>query len=169
MGPAKLRSGPSKPRSLSWARRLRILRDERGTASTETVMMMPAFIIIWGSVFFVFQGARKIVEMNVRIREDAWTRAYGSCSSDPSGTTYSASSSGSSTTGDVPVFGGAILDMMFTEFYAQRQTSQAAPPILGGRTKNYRGEHLWICNENPEDYSLTNTISEVWSMFGVGG
>ena len=37
-----------------WDRRLRLLRDERGTASTETIMMMPAFLIIWGSVVYVF-------------------------------------------------------------------------------------------------------------------
>lgn len=158
-----------RPRDLGrrgWGRRFRLLRDDRGTASTETIMMTPAFLIIWGSVFYVFTLGRNIVEMNVRIREGAWQRAYDGCRSTPdSPTRISEGSTGSSSTGDAAIL-GSILDTIFTEFHAARNGSVDQPPVLGGDTQQYRGDMLWMCNEDPEDYSIVNFISSAWGSFG---
>lgn len=154
-------------RSVGWSRRFRVLRDERGTASTETVIMMPAFLVIWGSIVYVFSLGRSIVEMNVRIREGAWQRAYDGCRTTPdSPTRLSEGSSGSSSTSDVPLFASMILDTIFTEFHASRNGSVDQPPVLGGDTQSYRGDMVWMCNEDPEDYDVANFIASAWGSFG---
>ncbi len=146
-----------------WGRRLRLLRDQQGTASTETIMMMPAFIIIWGSVFYVFTLSRNIVEMNVRIREGAWQRAYDGCRTTPDDPTRVADGeTGLSSTGGIPGFFGAIMDTLFDEFTASRSSSVDQPPVLGGETQNFRGAMVWMCNEDPEDYDIANMISSAW-------
>jgi len=130
-------------------------------------MMMPAFLIIWGSVVYVFSLGRSIVEMNVRIREGAWTRAYDGCETTPdSPTRISEGSSGDSSTSDVPLFASMILDTIFTEFHASRNGSVEQPPVLGGESQSYRGDMIWMCNENPDDYDVANFIASVWGSFG---
>ncbi|GAB4201900.1 MAG: hypothetical protein OHK0013_14470 [Sandaracinaceae bacterium] len=155
-------------RRAGWSKRLRLLRDERGTAGTETVIMTPAFLIIWGSIVYVFSLGRSIVEMNVRIREGAWQRAYDGCRTTPdSPTRISESSSGSSSTSDVPpLFASMILDTIFTEFRASRNGSVDQPPVLGGESQSYRGDMIWMCNEDPEDYDVANFIARAWGAFG---
>ncbi|MFN7699563.1 MAG: hypothetical protein ACK6CU_06985 [Deltaproteobacteria bacterium] len=154
----------------AWRRRLRLLRDDRGTASTETVLMMPAFLVLWGSVFYVFTLGRNIVEMNVRIREGAWQRAYDGCRSTPESPTRIGGDAfdGSGATGstDTPLF-GSVLDMLFREFHASRTGDVEQPRVLGGETQRYRGDMLWMCNEDPEDYEVANFISEAWGAFGL--
>jgi hypothetical protein len=156
-------------RSTQWSRRFRLLRDERGTASTETIMMTPAFLIIWGSVFYVFTLGRNIVEMNVRIREGAWQRAYDGCRTTPDSPTRIGDGAfdGSGATGstDTPIF-GSIMSMFFEEFHASRNGSVEQPPVLGGETQRYRGDMVWMCNEDPEDYDIANFIASAWGSFG---
>lgn len=152
-------------RAHSW--RARLLRDERGAAMTETVIMMPAFLILWGSVFYVFTLGRNIVEMNVRIRQGAWQRAYDGCRTTPEAPTRIAEGeTGLSSTGGLPGFFGRILDTLFDEFTASRSGEVAQPPVLGGESQRYRGAMVWMCNEDPEDYGFANMVARAWSAIG---
>lgn len=131
--------------------------------------MTPAFLIIWGAMFYVFMLGRNIVEMNVRIREGAWQRAYDGCRTRPAAPTRIGSSGydGSSSTGDTstPIF-GSILDMLFDEFHASRSATVDRPPVLGGDAQTVRGDMIWMCNEDTEDYNVANFIARAWSSFG---
>ncbi len=155
------------PARAGWARRFRLLRETRGTASTETIMMTPAFLIIWGAVFYVFMLGRNIIEMNTRLREGAWQRAYDGCQSTPASPTRVASaSSGGGVDTSAPIF-GSLLDLFFEEFRVSRSGSVSQPPILGSSSRSYRGDALWMCNEDLSDYDITNFISRLWSSISI--
>ena len=78
------------PLPKTWIRRL--LADEEGAATTETVIMIPMFVIVWGCIVYVTQVFQATIEMRSRIRRDTWAYAYNSCEDMPdTGTNLSVS------------------------------------------------------------------------------
>lgn len=148
------------------SRHFRLLEDERGAAMTETAIMLPVLILIWGGILYAFTLAQQIVEMSVRTRADAWTYSYGSCQDEPSNTDitdgqYSAASEGD-TSADVP-FGDRIMNLFLTQFHANRHGEATAPTQIGGATNEFHHDEAWLCNENLDNtvYNVTDMVSNI--------
>ena len=60
-------------------RKSRILRDQRGTAITEAVIMMPTLILVWPAILFGYQLARQLTSMTNELRSDTWAYHYAAC------------------------------------------------------------------------------------------
>jgi len=60
-------------------RRDRERRGERGAASTEALIILPFFFIVWGALFFSHRLAEKKVVVNEIARTCAWARMTGGC------------------------------------------------------------------------------------------
>lgn len=143
-------SKPVRPRT-SFVRRL--LADTRGTATTETVIMLPMFIIVWGCIFFVFVFFQRTIEMRSLTRRDTWLYAYTSCVTDPgNGTELSAPDEAR------PINLGSMAStiMRFLPGFTIQRSSGARtasvsrPQVLGGGSIGLR-DRMWVlCNEEPQ-------------------
>lgn len=61
-----------------------LLCDEEGNATTETVIMIPFFIIVFGAILYMGQGYEHAVDNAAKDREHAWAYVMDDCrSSDP--------------------------------------------------------------------------------------
>jgi len=59
---------------------MRRSRDgERGAASTEALIILPFFFIVWGALFFSHRLSEKKVVVNEIARTCAWARMTGGC------------------------------------------------------------------------------------------
>ena len=52
---------------------------ERGAATTEALIILPFFFIVWGALFFSHRLSEKQVVVNEIARTCAWSRMTGSC------------------------------------------------------------------------------------------
>ena len=147
------------------SRRFRLLEDERGAAMTETAIMLPVLILIWGGILYAFTLARQIVEISVRTRADAWSYSYGACQSEPGETaiTSGAYSAGDADTSPSVPFGDRIMNLFITQFHANRHGSATAPTQIGGQTNEFHHDEAWLCNENLDNtvYDIANMVSNI--------
>jgi Flp pilus assembly protein TadG len=58
-------------------------RNERGAALTETVVVVPVFIILLAGMLFFHQTVAKMQRSMLAARRDAWTRAIQGCRDGP--------------------------------------------------------------------------------------
>lgn len=137
------------------SRRLGLLADEQGTAMTETAIMLPALILIWGGILYAFTLANSIITMNAQLRRDAWTYAYSGCEGDqPSESDFSESSfDGGGDIPDLPIL-STLMNLAFDENYSNRQGSTTAPTVIGGATNEFSTQQLWMCNEDRSGWSI---------------
>lgn len=137
-------------RKLGFVRRL--LADTRGTATTETVIMIPMFAIVWGCIFFVFTFFQNTIRMRSLTRAHTWAYSYVGCSGSGPGTTLerqggSIISAVSSGDGDVD----GIISGLFalSTGHGSRTSSVARPAVLGTGSLQLR-DGLWVlCNDVP--------------------
>ena len=151
------------PRQSPLSRRFRLLSDEKGTAMTETAIMLPALILIWGGILYAFTLAQQIVQMHVAVRRDAWTYAYSGCNDEPDGETAISEESyrdGAPDTDTGTPFGN-IMNLFIDQFHANRNGEATAPSVIGGHTNAYHSDITWLCNETVSDYSIVSGISNV--------
>lgn len=59
-------------------------RRQRGTASTEALILLPFFFIVWGCLFFTHSRLEQKVVVNEIARTCAWERMSSSCLAPPS-------------------------------------------------------------------------------------
>lgn len=143
------------------------LRDVAGHATTETVIMIPVFIAIWGGIWYTHQRHRKAINMAQYTRAHAWAHAYDACEGDP-GTTQiqeTETSDAGFVNGVVDLlFGtGLIPGMRFHEVVGERETSLERPAVLGEGTVTMRHNLTLLCNEEIQG---EKTFWEVaWGMF----
>lgn len=154
-----------KPPQRSLGRRLRLIEDERGAAMTETAIMLPVFLVIWGGILYTFVLARSIVDMQVNVRRDAWTYAYAGCRGDTGDTNISEESLSPSGAPDVtiPLF-GAIMDFVAEQFHANREDDVSASSLR--RENHISVDDTWVCNEHHDDYGIANLGAGIFDMFG---
>ena len=134
--------------------RLGLLADEQGAAMTETAIMLPSLILIWGGILYAFTLAQSIIEMNVQLRADSWTYAYSGCEGDQGESNFSTSSfDGGGDVPDLPIL-GSLMSLAFDENYSSREGSATAPSVLGGATNNYSTQQLWMCNESRDGWEI---------------
>jgi hypothetical protein len=173
-----------------WWRRL--LSDERGTATTETVIMIPMYAIVWGCIVYVTQFFQETHEMRARLRRDTWAYGYTGCTDAPStltnipeptrgiipdttGGAFEGSASGGGSTGESGGIGGLfnavdniisyIPGLNFQTITPNRTTSLDRPNVIGGGRMNMAADLTLLCNEEPQGV-ISFVIDAVRSAFG---
>jgi hypothetical protein len=132
----------------------RLLADTRGTATTETVIMIPMFAIVWGCIFYVFTFFQRTITMRSLTRGHTWAYSYIGCTGSAPGTTLdrqggSIIPGGSSSSGDSGV--DSIISGLFglSTGHGSRSSSVARPQILSGGSLPIRDELFVMCNDVP--------------------
>lgn len=132
----------------------RLLVDTRGTATTETVIMIPMFAIVWGCIFYVFTFFQRTITMRSLTRGHTWAYSYVGCTGSAPGTqldrqggTLIPSTSTSSGDGGVD----SIISGLFglSTGHGSRNTTVARPQILSGGSLPIRDELSVLCNDVP--------------------
>lgn len=163
----------------------RFLADTRGTATTETVIMIPVFAIVWGCIHYVTVHFAATHEMRSRLRRDTWAFAYTACQdapstptdltnrsrgllpNDPEGTagTVEGGSGGGALAGIddilsyIPGLNFETLVGTRSDFHTPR------PAILGGGQMDLAADITILCNERPQGV-LSAIFDMVRSAFG---
>ncbi len=130
----------------------RLLADTRGTATTETVIMIPMFAIVWGCIFFVFSFFQRTITMRSLTRGHTWAYAYIGCSGTGPGTTLdSTSASQSISSGGIPGIVDGIIGALFEirVGHGHRTATVHAPRVTGGDTMNLTDDNYVTCNRVP--------------------
>jgi hypothetical protein len=150
----------------------RLLADTRGTATTETVIMIPMFAIVWGCIFFVFTFFQRTITMRSLTRAHTWAYSYVGCSGTGPGTTLEQvgagllGGGGSSNDSDV--------DSIISSLYAlrsghgTRQSSVARPRVIGGGSLSLSDGYWVMCNDVPR--GVADYFGQfVGRLLGFGG
>lgn len=149
----------------------RLLGDQKGAAMAEAVIMLPAMILIWGIILYIHFGFRDAQRNMATLRDDAWTHAFGGCTTShgapteiaPNGAFDGESRGGISGLGDALRWVSSNL-FFIDEFGARRRLDIARPRSLGGGTKTLEWELLMLCNEQQRDDS--DPLWEIWADLG---
>ena len=168
----------------------RLLADERGAATTETVIMIPMYVIVWGCIVYVSQHFQNTIEIRARVRRDTWAYAYGACGDAPGTNTSMATSRGlvpdaSGASGDPEgsarggggTLGGGIVGAIdnilsyipglnFRTAVGSRSDFRTRrPAVIGGGELQVAANLTILCNERPQG-ALSFIWSAVRSAFG---
>ena len=61
---------------------MKLLRNEEGSIYAEAVVVLPAFILVWTLVTFVFNGYEATSQIGVDVRREGWAHAQNHTSND---------------------------------------------------------------------------------------
>jgi hypothetical protein len=144
----------------------RLLADTKGTATTETVIMIPMFAIVWGCIFFVFTFFQRTITMRSMTRGHTWQYAYAGCHGSGPGTTLSTEGGSiisAVSSGDSSVDG--IIAGLFAlgTAHGHRSASVTRPQVLGGGQIGIRDELYVLCNDEPR--STVSYLAQFVSSF----
>jgi hypothetical protein len=148
---------------------LGFIRDVAGNATTETVIMIPVFVVIWGGIFYTHQRYRKAINMAQFTRAHTWAHAFEGCEGDPPGTSTTIGERAESHDGFIDgavsmLFGSGILPgFQLDEIEGRRRTSLERPAVLGEGTVNMGYNVVMLCNERRQDDG--SFWDAAWGMF----
>ena len=148
---------------------LAFLREKAGNATTETVIMIPVFIAIWGGTVYTQQRYRHAINMAQYTRGHVWQHAFDSCNGSPPSSTEISEDIDMGSEGLISgatslLFGSGILPgFQFTEIQGNRDTSVERPAVLGEGNVTMRHSLVVMCNEQTQG---DRGFAEVaWEMF----
>jgi len=160
---------PQKIRKRGW---LGLLRDVAGNATTETVIMIPVFIAIWGGIWYTHQRHRKAVNMAQYTRAHTWEHAFDGCDGDTPGTNTRIAEGRFSGEGAISgivdlLFGeGLIPGFAFDEVEGRRTASLQRPAVLGEGSVSMGDNLVMLCNEQTQEHG--GFARTAWRMFFGG-
>ena len=160
-----------KPQKLRKRGFISLLRDIAGNATTETVIMIPVFVGIWGGIWYTHQRYRKAINMTQYTRAHTWAHAFNACNGGAGGST-NISTGGYSGDGAISgavdlLFGsGLIPGFNFDEIEGRRNTSLSRPAVLGEGTVSMEHNLVVLCNE--EIQGERGFARTAWRMFFGG-
>lgn len=153
------------------------INDTRGAAMVEGVIVFPLFIIVFAAVLYYHQAYSVKLERNNKARSCAWTYSVSGCKKKPEGCPITnigeagfsgideglegrkavfpeggtpGVSDGRSGLGEVLGSGNALLLALLglkQGIVAQPSREVEMPSLLGGATRNIRGNYSVMCNE----------------------
>ena len=150
---------PQKPRQRRGLRDL--LRCTLGSASTEAVVMLPFFIIVWGCIIFVSNRYERAVDISQDARKCAWQHVMSACENDvecpiADGANLADADFPGAASGYLDDMGASLpfVDWMFEGLFgkditAGADTSVTAPEVAGGGSRRVAGAMALTCNEKP--------------------
>lgn len=145
-----------------------LLRDIVGHATTETVIMIPLLVAIWGGIWYTHGRYRKAINMAQFTRAHIWQHAFASCEGSPPGSTRISTGgfSGDGFIGGVTeliVGSGIIPGFQFQEVEARRDTSIERPAVLGEGTVRMGHTMVLMCNETVQ--GERSFARDAWGVF----
>ncbi len=167
------RHSPAKKRAKTPTKKLRRpgllgwLRDVAGNATTETVIMIPIFVVIWGGIAYTHQRYRKAINEGQLARAHVWQHAFAACEGGPpSGNTRIGESSD-----DSSGFISGVVDLLLTiapgfsidEIRGERQDTVDRPAVLGEGSVNIEHSLTVMCNE--PDRGDPTLWDAAWGLF----
>ena len=152
--------------------------DERGSAITEAVIMIPAFLIIWASVLWVNTKYQQQIFAHTIARECGWRRATDGCPDDdnnPEATrcqfqsgqdlndAWAGQNNPTATAQSNVNFVDSLESIMLGKaITANRQMTAKVPKILGSKTLTYTAPMWLSCNEKKGGMKLGDLIGKAW-------
>ncbi len=165
-----------------------LLRDQRGHAMAESVIMIPFFIIVWGSIIYVAQGFESTVDTYALTRGHAWAHVMDNCRCDPTRRVCRGQDRDTQILDATePVFGPvgdlfALIDEVlslipfFSDYWPgwiteerefRRSASVDKPSVLGGGALSVGSTIILMCNEQPQDVDLDELSLRAWNFLGI--
>lgn len=147
-----------------------LLRDTRGAAMTETVIMLPFFILVFGCIVYAYNVHEAWLDTANRTRQHAWRHASDSCEgSVPDGTRSSTSTVETGTAMgaiSTTLTLGLMPDPEMEEVSMSRSDEVGKPKVLGEGSYGVGHGLTVMCNEETTD--VDDTIHDAyWGMFGL--
>jgi hypothetical protein len=152
-----------------------LLRCIRGSATTEAVIMLPFFAIVWGCIIYCSHRYERATEVQAVARGCAWRHAKDNCDTDTrcsispgadvSDTTEIQGdiASAQSSAGDWGAIGSVIDLLSGQDITATYNGSVQKPEVIGGGTANLVGQMALTCNIAPSG-DLGDIISGAWNQ-----
>lgn len=144
-------------------------REVAGNATTETVIMIPVLVAIWGSIFYTQQRYRRAINMAQYTRAHTWAHAFNSCEGGGGtgqtriSTDVEAADGFISGAVDLLFGSGIIPGFQFDEIEGRRETSLDRPAVLGEGTVTMEHNIVVMCNEQTQ--GDRGFASMAWEMF----
>lgn len=129
---------------------------------TETVIMLPVFILVWTGIIFVYQGYDRRIQVMQQTRAEAWSFAMNQCQGGSFSTSNYAVVSGIS--GLIATLGTPYRPDPVMEFTASRQTSIDSPEALGGETVQLSHRMNLMCDEKTQKLKW-RVHAVAWAIF----
>jgi len=159
-------------------RQNRSRRDgERGAATTEALIILPFFFIVWGALFFSHRLSEKKVVVNEIARTCAWAQMTGGCTEPQSPRCNFSNSTQQLSDDDLEGSRASLInyntrlesfELFFNDMFgpyfratfgADREATVPKPRQIGGGEFNVGTEFSEMCNEVPGDETVP-TVSE---------
>lgn len=152
-------------------------RGERGAATTEALIILPFFFIVWGALFFSHRLSEKRVVVNEIARTCAWARMTGGCTEPlsprcnftageqiPNDSLEGSRASLINYDTRIEAFMLDFSDMFGPYFRpvfgAERDSTVAKPRQLGGGEFGVRTEFSEMCNELPGEETVPTVSND---------
>jgi hypothetical protein len=143
------------------------LKSKVGHATTETVIMIPVFVAIWGGIWYTHGRYRKAINMAQFTRAHTWQHAYEGCEGGPPGGGTSFSDRADNRDGFMENAIGYLLVIIpgfnFDEIEGRRTTSIERPTVLGEGNVSMGHNLVVLCNEIPQ--RDTSLFEAAWGVF----
>lgn len=168
------RATPGTPQKLRRPGVLGWLRDAAGHATTETVIMIPVLVAIWGGIYYTHGRYQKAIHMAQFTRAHVWEHAFqGDCGDRGPRSTQTEFSSGSDSRDgfidglmDLMFGSGLIPGFRFEEVEGTRRTSFERPAVLGEGSANMGYNVVVLCNETTQsDDSFLGVAADMFLPF----
>lgn len=143
---------------------------DQGAATTEAVIMLPFFILIWGGLLWIVQAYNAKIRAGILARDCGWTYAQSGCDEVPPQCSETPVDIGAADGGDsstrseltsaldstgIPILGGLISGIFGNLQLATRYYDVSRPRVVGGGQFRATGQFAILCNERPR------TIGEI--------
>ncbi|MBW2464814.1 MAG: pilus assembly protein [Deltaproteobacteria bacterium] len=158
-----------------------LLRDTQGHATTETVIMLPVFILIWGFITWASHVFEAQLDLVSTTRDHAWQHAMNDCNGGVGGGTdlRRAPDTDLGPVSDVlgavdavvglfPGFGEYWPGVDFEEHQYQREGVVPAPEVTGAPDQRTAHRLVLLCNEDHETPDLEEMSNNAFGVFGGG-
>jgi len=155
-----------------------LVRDTRGSAMTEGVIILPFLIIVFGCIYWVHARYMKRIQVGIEARACAWAYVNNACEGDPPagckidpGATMTnddfTAELGESGTSAIEELRnavgilGPVLDAVFgRDITTTVQAEVPRPQVIGGGSRKVIAQYALVCNEKRRDL-----LDVVWDIF----
>jgi hypothetical protein len=156
-----------------------LLRDTRGNATAEAVILIPFFILVWGFIIWGSHAYERTLDEGAIARGHAWQHVMSSCSgSVPAGTRVrDVTDPPFGPVGEalrlidtlidaLPLFGDYWPGFFPDENEYHRHADIRTPQVIGGDTRRMEYDIVLMCNEDEETPDFEAIAWELFTQFG---
>lgn len=136
----------------------RLRRDECGIATTEAVIVIPFFLIVWMGLITVHHVYEKRLEVQVLSESRAISRAANGCKGDDQDVSPEAGAADDKMEAEHSDESGFLSSIAGDQPFAWTHTSgglsivaSGIPELYGGPERRVKGSQKFMCNMEPKD------------------